>query len=72
MFHHGAIDKAGNEDLGDDVKLLDVYSTPGRVEQRNSVARNLPDFEMSLPSDHLWTHGQEAWTACQRRRDEHS
>ncbi|MEV0234147.1 hypothetical protein [Nonomuraea sp. NPDC050786] len=37
-------DFSAREDDGDDVKLLGVYSTPDRVKQRISTARNLPGF----------------------------
>ncbi|MGW0194640.1 DUF7336 domain-containing protein [Nonomuraea sp. NPDC003201] len=75
--HHVAVDEAGNvrhfengefsarEDLGDDVKLLGVYSTPGRAEQRIRVARNLPGFRDE--PDCFWSAevevDEDAWTS---------
>ncbi|MEU9886410.1 hypothetical protein [Sphaerisporangium sp. NPDC051011] len=55
--HHMAQDDSGNvrhfesdefwasEEEGDDVKLLGVYSTPEKAEQRIASARLLPGFK---------------------------
>ncbi|WP_248958638.1 hypothetical protein [Sphaerisporangium perillae] len=66
VIHFDGEECSANEEEGDDVKLLGVYSALERVEQRILTAKELPGFrdepecfwyaEFELDED-MWTEG---------------